>query len=206
MQHFGTVIRRTPRSVAVVLGVMAGLAVGAGDVAQAHDVVIGGNPAHEAHLEEFPEQLTLEFSAEPLEGFNTFALSNVDTNEVLFTGEPEINGRELTVSLPDGFDPGDGQYRIGFQITSSDGHATRGMTTFSVGDAEAAPVGDAEAAPGGETASPTDGQADSEAAGQEENTSPSAFPASTVAVGVAVLAAVGVVGLVVKKRRRTASS
>lgn len=101
----------------------------------AHDAVVGGNPADGETLTEFPSTVTLDFSGIPKDGFNTIALSDQDQN-ILFTGEPEIQGQSITIDLPTDLNPGPGEYTIGFQITSSDGHATKGKTTFTIaGDA-----------------------------------------------------------------------
>lgn len=100
--------------------------------ALAHDSVIGGNVVSDAPLEEFPQEITLEFSAVPKEGFNTFAVTNTETGAVLFDAEPSLNDRELTVEVPQDVKPGPGEYQVGFQITSSDGHATRGSVPFTV--------------------------------------------------------------------------
>ncbi|GAB3700540.1 copper resistance CopC family protein [Corynebacterium nasicanis] len=110
-------------------------------VASAHDVVLGGSPANEEILEEFPRVIEMEFSGYVKEDFNTFAISDTDTGEILFSGAPEIDGRMVSLAVPEDVEPGPGDYQIGFQITSSDGHSTRGMTTFTVaGERETAPV------------------------------------------------------------------
>lgn len=103
-----------------------------GPNASAHDSVIGSNPQNGSVVQQFPEKLELEFSGEVEEGFNTVALSRADgeATEVVYTGEPEVHGRDVTLQLPEGFQAQPGQYRVGFQIVSSDGHATKGMTTF----------------------------------------------------------------------------
>nr|WP_156812963.1 copper resistance protein CopC [Corynebacterium caspium] len=100
--------------------------------AEAHDSVINSDPAAEAVIAEFPRTITLEFSGEPRPNFNTVAISNAATGEVLFSGQPQLNGHIVSLDLPADLTGGPGEYLIGFQITSSDGHATRGKTTFTV--------------------------------------------------------------------------
>ena len=95
----------------LILGLSAPMAV-------AHDSVIGGNVVSDTPLEEFPREITLEFSGIPKDTFNTFAVSDQDSGEVLFDAEPTINGRNLTVEVPEDIDPGDGDYQVGFRITS----------------------------------------------------------------------------------------
>lgn len=109
----------------LILGLSAPMAV-------AHDSVIGGNVVSDTPLEEFPREITLEFSGIPKDTFNTFAVSDQGSGEVLFDAEPTINGRNLTVEVPDDIEPGDGDYQVGFRITSSDGHSTLGSVEFSV--------------------------------------------------------------------------
>ncbi|APT86970.1 copper resistance CopC family protein [Corynebacterium flavescens] len=114
------------------------LMVGMAPQALAHDSVVGGSVKEGEVLDSFPREITLEFSGIPKEGFITFALTNTDTGEVIFTEEPAADGRELKIETPEGVDPGPGNYQVGFQITSSDGHATRGSITFEVAGASAA--------------------------------------------------------------------
>ena len=106
--------------------------------ARAHDVVMNAQPADGATVQSFPSQIVLEFSAIPLDSFNTVAVSNTDTHEVYFTTEPTFDQQFAVIPVPEGLNPGPGNYTIGFQITSSDGHATRGKTTFTVAGANPA--------------------------------------------------------------------
>ena len=78
-------------------------------VASAHDTAIGGSINEGAVLDEFPEEITIEFSAIPRDGFNNFAVTDQATGEVLFSEEPEINERELTITTPEDQAPGDGE-------------------------------------------------------------------------------------------------
>ena len=112
---------------------IAGVVTDVAPVATAHDAVVGGSPANGAVVEQFPARLELEFSGQPKEGFNTFALSHVTDSgsEVLYSGEPTVDGRRVSLELPEGVGAGPGEYRIGFQIISSDGHTTKGMTSFT---------------------------------------------------------------------------
>lgn len=158
----------------------------------AHDVVIGGSPANGEVVQEFPDTLTLEFSGQPREGFNSFAVTDQDSSEVLFSAEPTIDGRNLTVEVPEGIEPGAGNYRIGFQITSSDGHATRGWSDFTV-------EGQADAPASEEPATGT-GQAEN-AEAQETQAPAEALPLwALIGIGlVAVLAIFAVVVLIIRK-------
>lgn len=111
--------------------------VGGAAPAVAHDVVVRSNPADGSTVQQVPTQLELEFSGIPKNSFNTVALSNQDTGKVLFSAEPQLQDQIIRVDIPADIKLDPGNYKIGFQITSSDGHATRGMTTFKVAGATA---------------------------------------------------------------------
>lgn len=113
------------------LATACALTVTAAPFAAAHDTVIKATPGIEETVDTFPEELVLEFSGTPKPDFNTLALSRIADDEVLFSGTPDIDGRNVSIDVPGDVEAEPGEYRIGFQITSSDGHATKGMTTFT---------------------------------------------------------------------------
>lgn len=158
----------------------AGLAIGlSAPLAVAHDSVIGGNVVGDAPLEEFPREITLEFSGIPRDDFNTFAVSDKSSGEVLFDATPTIDGRNLTVEVPQDIEPGDGEYQVGFRITSSDGHSTLGSVPFSVGSG----AGGHEAA---------DASADGAKEGEESQDPLSSLPAAAKwIIGVGAVLVVG---------------
>ncbi|OIR45536.1 hypothetical protein BJP07_04065 [Corynebacterium sp. NML130628] len=182
--------QKVRQSVLITLGTVYAASALAG-TAEAHDAVIGGEPANGSVVAEFPDVLTLEFSGQPQDGFNTFALSRIADNEILFTGEPTLDGRFVSLELPEAVrsaaNDAPGEYRIGFQIVSSDGHATKGMTTFSF------------TPDGGEIA--TDGDPHSAAESQENGSS---FTSVTwVGVGVCVLLAGAVLAVFLLRRGKS---
>lgn len=143
------------------------LAVGTAPAAFAHDSVISARPGMDETVSEFPKEIVLEFSAQPKEDFNTVALSRISDNEVLFSGEPEVNDREVSIDVPDDMDAQPGEYRIGYQITSSDGHATKGQTTFTFTPAQAAGETDA---PGNEPAQDNSNDGETNATSTSDDT------------------------------------
>lgn len=193
------------------LGMVAAVAAGAGlwgaAPAMAHDAVVGGTITEGETVEEFPREITLDFSGVPKEGFNTFAVTDVDSGEVLFSEEPTLEGQSLTVETPGDVDPGPGDYKVGFLITSSDGHATRGTVSFTVDDGSAAAAGGQS-----DGISESDSAAaDSDSAQQTEGEAESSAPAEplsgmegpmkwVIAIG-GILAAVAVIVMLVSKRR-----
>lgn len=174
------------------------LMVGVAPQALAHDSVVGGSVKEGEVLESFPREITLDFSAIPKEGFNTFAVTNTDSGEVIFTEEPSADGRELKIETPEGIDPGPGNYQIGFQITSSDGHATRGSITFEVAGA----AGEA-----GEMSAANDAASTSAQPAESGSATVAAAPAMSgalkliIAVG-GVLAVLAVVAMLFMKFRK----
>lgn len=124
-------------------------------IASAHDAVVGGSPADGEVLTQAPTSITLEFSGEPKEGFNTLAISN-SKGDVLFSGEPTVDGRNVKIDIPSDIRLVPDEYTVGFQITSSDGHSTRGKTSFTIGGAEAQSAGSTESAAASSTEAPTD--------------------------------------------------
>ena len=107
-----------PRRVLATVVAVGALTVVATPVALAHDSVIGGNPADGEVVEEFPRRIELEFSGLPQEGFSTVAITDQGSGDLLFSGEPTIDGRLVTLDLPAGVSGGPGDYTVGFQILS----------------------------------------------------------------------------------------
>ena len=145
--------------------------------ASAHDVVVDSNPA---------------------DGFNTVAVSNA-SGETIFDAEPDLDGRVLTVDVPDNLDTPDGTYSVGYQITSSDGHATRGGLEFSVGNGGGtASSASADSQPDNNDSA----EADTSDAVENAEDSQGAGAASIVIAIGAIAAAIGVIVLLVQKRKR----
>ncbi|MDY3127981.1 MAG: copper resistance protein CopC [Corynebacterium sp.] len=162
-------------------------------VASAHDAVVGGTVTDGEVLTAFPDRFTVEFSAVPREEFNTMAVSNQDSGEVLFSQEPVIEGRNLSIETPQGSNFGAGHYVLGFNITSSDGHATRGDISFSVDGPSEVPTTSASSAPTVE-----------EPAGHEgvpASIDSLTGPMKIILAGGGILAAIAVLAVLMAKRR-----
>lgn len=180
---------RSSFSVAALAGATA-TALAFAPATMAHDVVLASNPDNGGVIDEFPQRIELEFSGEIQEGFNTVALSRQDAGntEVLFSGEPNIEGRDVTMDLPADIDAQPGEYRVGFQIISSDGHSTKGMTQFTYDP-------DGTLSAGGEVAN----------AG-EDGEAPSSHTLSLLLAGLAVIVAAGAIAWARSRRSATAKS
>lgn len=164
-------------------------------VAFAHDVVMKANPADKSTVESFPREIVLEFSGVPKDTFNTVAVSNVETGQVLFSESPQLDNEVVSVRVPDDVNPGAGDYKVGFQITSSDGHATRGMTTFTV-------AGNAASTAASSAASQSRASEEPVVSSSESPHSPNTYLAVGIGAIVAVVALIiGAVMMIAKKRK-----
>lgn len=197
----GAAICAAASGVIVVAPIVTPCAVGPHAIA--HDVVLEAIPEMDSTVDEFPRHIQLTFSGVPKPSYNTVAISRSDTQEVLFSGQPTLDGRLVSIDIPDDLDPGPGDYTIGFQITSSDGHATRGMTKFSVaGDAASrtavAPSSSSDAADSASDArASSSGDSAVETAGESSGIS---MP-MVLLLGAIALLAIGV-GVVMAMRKR----
>ena len=145
----------------------------------AHDSVIGATPEDGSVVQEFPDTIELEFSGEIQDGFNTVAITRdrVGEPDLVYSGEPRIDGRDVILEIPADVEAEPGDYKVGFQIISSDGHATKGMTAFTYdpdGSAQSEASDDSEPA--------------NEAADAEESKFWSYFALAAVVVVVSLLA------------------
>lgn len=180
---FSRSLYRTVGAGLVIAAASCGVVAGLAPEATAHDSVIGAQPPVDGTVADFPEEIVLEFSGYPRDTFNMFAVTDTATGEILFDGTPTLNGRNLIITVPDGIDPGEGTYSVGFQITSSDGHATRGKTEFHVGQA---------AAEG----------ASAEKAGNSEGEAEGMSPLLMGLIGLAAIAALGAVIVMVRAKAK----
>ncbi|MEZ2121181.1 MULTISPECIES: copper resistance CopC family protein [unclassified Corynebacterium] len=175
----------------IILGAQSGLGPAWSETrAVAHDVVINSTPADGATVEVFPREIILEFSGIPRDSFNTVAVSDTETSTVLFSDEPALEDQIVRVAVPDDITPGPGEYTVGFQITSSDGHATRGRTTFTVSD---------EGVPSEDLLASESNLGDSARPGSAESSTPY-LPGIAIGAGLLLLVIVGA-GLILKKRK-----
>ncbi|AJE67592.1 copper resistance CopC family protein [Corynebacterium glutamicum] len=184
---------RTLAASAGVLGVGA-MSMLVAPQAAAHDVVVDSNPENGSVVDEFPETIELDFSGIPQDLFTTVALSNADSGEVLTSGTPQLDGQHLSYEVPSDVQTGAGNYILGFQITSSDGHATKGSISFEV-------TGSAETTT--ESAATTDTSETTEAETTEtaDETSGIPVPWNWVLSIVAVLVVASVIVMMIAKNR-----
>lgn len=99
--------------------------------AWAHDSVVSSSPEDGSTVSEFPHDIQLTMSGNPRDNFNTIAVSNKSSGKVIAKGTPTISGNVISFTVPEDVDASPGTYVVGFQITSSDGHSTRGSISFT---------------------------------------------------------------------------
>lgn len=144
------------RALVVSVAVAFVTVLGGFGLAHAHDQVVASKPADQAVIEALPREISITFSGTPRSGFNTIAVSK--DGEVLVSGEPRAQGKRLTLPIPKSVSSDPGEYTVGFQITSSDGHATRGSYRFTV-DPNAQAQAGGKASANGQGAGPENGSA-----------------------------------------------
>lgn len=98
--------------------------------ALAHDGVVESNPAAKSTVDKLPQKISLTFSGVPQDGFNNIALTK--DGKLITREKPSQDGKTLSIDVPEQKDAEPGEYTIGYQITSSDGHATRGSVKFTL--------------------------------------------------------------------------
>ncbi|WJY97708.1 copper resistance CopC family protein [Corynebacterium fournieri] len=194
--HIATTARRGG-----VVAAIAATTVLSAAPALAHDSVIGSNPEDGAVISQFPDTVLLEFSGEVQDGFSTVAISREadGSADVIYSGEPEIDGRNVTLDLPADLAPEAGDYKVGYQIVSSDGHATKGMTSFTFD-----PAGESEAATAQEKSQEKSEQkgAAEEAEKTSENETDSSSLLKTFLIAFVVALGVIVAGRALMKRSK----
>jgi len=127
---------------AVLFGVALMGAIGllGSSPAQAHAKLISSSPANGSSLTAAPVQVVLTFD----EAVTVSSIRATTTlGETVNLGSPTVAGGAVTVSWPAGQAPG--LYRLGYNVTSDDGHVIEGILLFSYSEAStasASPSGD----------------------------------------------------------------
>ena len=203
--------RRLVRVITVLAAVLTFVALLlVGGPASAHDQLLSSDPKDGATLDEHPANISLTFSAAPLDTGIEIALVGPDGTTA--KGQDiQVDDEVVTAQLGEGLPPG--EYAVAWHVVSSDGHPIDGEFTYTVEGQQ--PVegddGPEMSTPEMSTqdAEPTDA-ATSAPGGVDEPTGPAELAgtgdgagASGLAVTGGILAAVLVVlGVVVMTRRK----
>ncbi|WP_405961265.1 copper resistance protein CopC [Streptomyces sp. NBC_00024] len=190
---------RTAARVLVVPAALAALAIAAPQ-ATAHTELVTSSPGKGASLAGLPPSVTLTFSDTMTQKYAKVAVTAADGVPAA-AGEPQVEGKTVTLAL-DAAATG-GRYTVGYRVVSADGHPVSGSYTFTVKATAETPIPSASgreetAAQEGTAASPT--AAPSPKASQADDESSGATV--PVLAGAGALAAAGVVGAFMVRRRR----
>ncbi|MDO4914191.1 copper resistance protein CopC [Corynebacterium sp.] len=184
--------------------------------AWAHDSVVSSSPEDGSTVSEFPHDIQLTMSGNPRDNFNTIAVSNKSSGKVIAKGTPTISGNVISFTVPEDVDASPGTYVVGFQITSSDGHSTRGSISFTYsGDSEkgesaaqSASTGESEGntdeSGGSSVPSANDNDGTSQDTDSSSSTSSSPFGSKALWLSIAVI--IVIIGALVVALRRLRDS
>jgi methionine-rich copper-binding protein CopC len=201
------------------LALTAVLATSSALPAQAHDRLVGSDPADGAQLDAPPAAITLSFNTEPLAVEPQVVVTDA-AGTVVAEGAPTIDGANASLPLDAAALTG-GTYSVAWRVVSSDGHPIEGTLSFGVAEQPAAEPAPSESSPAEEAtpeesaSSPaTDGDAgaaEDAATADDGDTGGTDDAAATdddggsalpfVIGAVAVLAAAGVATVLVLRRR-----
>jgi methionine-rich copper-binding protein CopC len=200
-----TPLRARLSALSAALLIALGVALGAASPAQAHDDLIGSDPAAGAALDALPAQLTLTFSAGIAgdEGASVVEVTDA-AGTTLADGSPSVSDNVLTQPLAG---EASGAVTVLWKVVSSDGHPISGEFSFTVAAAAPTPTETATPAPT-ETAAPDETPTPSTAPTvvPEDSGSDSAAVWPWVLFGLIAAAAAGVVVyLLVARGRRDRS-
>ncbi|OAK56262.1 hypothetical protein A3K89_17510 [Rhodococcoides kyotonense] len=141
---------------------MCGAALVGASPAAAHSELVSSDPPADVTLEFAPIGVGLVFNQNINESFATITLVGPDEQQ-WSQGSTTVDGPDVTISVKDGLPNGD--YTVGYRVTSADGHPITGSYGFSVDVAATTAVDQNAASP------------ESSAAGAVTTTTPSSVPA-----------------------------
>lgn len=175
-----------------------GAALATASPAQAHDELIGSDPAADSSLDALPAQLTLTFSAEIADDEGASVVQVTDAaGTALADGSPVIRDNVLTQPLAG---EASGAVTVLWKVVSSDGHPISGEFSFSVPDAPAPTPSETPS----ESAAPEPAEttpAVTDAPDMTEDPVATAFASPLTWVGIAAVA-IAVIALIWAARRR----
>lgn len=182
----------------------AGLGLVWAGPAQAHSELISSTPGDRDELYEPPTQVVLEFNETIQDIGNEIVITGPDGSDIA-EGDPQIQDRTVTQALvaPTSTGPLDigGDYTVTWRVVSADGHPISGAFTFEVllntWDDVIEETTTEETTPEATETSVAPSSIDAE----EDDTETGMGAALPIVVGLAALALVAVVVLVVRRRR-----
>ncbi|WP_375154451.1 copper resistance protein CopC [Nocardia cyriacigeorgica] len=97
--------------------------------ASAHSAVVGTSPEDGASLDAGPERVTITFNEALQPNFPSLTVVGPD-DHLWSKGDPVVDGKTVSVAVGD-LGPA-GTYRVGYRVTSADGHPVEGRLTFTL--------------------------------------------------------------------------
>lgn len=146
-----TAARRLGALVAVLLGT-GGLLVAGAASAQAHDALVGTDPAAGSTVAVAPDHVTLTFG-EPAQELGTEIVVTAADGTRVSVGKPSLTDDTVTQALADSRPTG--KYTVTWRVTSADGHPVSGTFAFTAIGAAAVVPDTATAPPSTVAALPT---------------------------------------------------
>ncbi|WP_024287867.1 copper resistance CopC family protein [Cellulomonas sp. KRMCY2] len=162
MRRFATLGASALAALVIVLGPGS-------TAADAHDALVGSDPADGAVLTVAPQQVVLTFTADQLEVGAVVEVTGTDGSRWT-AGEPAVSGPTVTQPLAQSMPSG--AFQVVWRSVSADGHPISGELGFSIEAPEAAPTPEPSAAPASTDEPGTD------VSGTESSTEPSAEPST----------------------------
>ena len=164
------------------------IVIGAAGSATAHSALIGTTPADGETLATAPAAITLQFNEEPLDGMVDIAVTD-STGAIVATNTAAVTGTEVALPWPGTIDAGD--YTVAYRVVSADGHPITGTFTFTYTSEPTNP---------NETVTVDEGVGAEVVTEVAESETGSNLP---IVIGIAVIAVVGIGGLLIWRRTRT---
>ncbi|MGH8792721.1 MAG: copper resistance CopC family protein [Stackebrandtia sp.] len=182
---------KTLRIIAAALATAALYTAATASPAYAHARLLSSDPEAGERLAEAPEELVLEFS-EPIDLDSTSIVVNNAADENVAEAAPTVDDNVVTqpVTLPEA-----GEYTLGYQIVSVDGHPVDGTISFAV---ESVPEANQTESDAAQTQKPEETDEAGDAASDSE------LGWGPVLAAAAALAALGAGAIFLLRRRRAA--
>lgn len=162
--------------------------LGAPGLASAHSALIGTIPVDGETVSTAPAAITLQFNEEPLDGMVDIAVTD-STGAIVATNTAAVTGTEVALPWPGTIGAGD--YTVAYRVVSADGHPITGTITFTYT---------------GEPTNPNETATVDESTGAQvvtEVTESEGGSGLPIVIGIAVIAVIGIGGLLIWRRTRT---
>ncbi|MCX5275320.1 MULTISPECIES: copper resistance CopC family protein [Streptomyces] len=170
--------------------------------ASAHTDLTSSSPSDGATLDTLPSNIRLTFSDEMTDEYAKIALTAPDGSPA-GVADPQVDGKGAALAVKPGLPSG--TYTVGYRVVSADGHPVSGSYSFTV---RAAATGTTAPVPAPSSPPPAPSGAAPHDSGDSpaptaiaDGSSPSSSVATSVGLGVLIVAAAGAAVFVARRRR-----